>query len=51
MATAEEPCGRMTQKQIVLLAAAISSDAMDAIAEGYMNISSETCEEHQAWRQ
>ena len=42
MATAEEPCGRMTQKQIVLLAAAISSDAMEVIAEGCMNISPET---------
>ena len=42
MATAEEPSGRVTQKQIVLLATAISSDAMEAIAEGYMNISPET---------
>ena len=42
MATAEEPSGRMTQKQIVLLAAAVSSDNMEAIAEGYMNISPET---------
>ena len=42
MATAEEPCGRMTQKQIVLLSAAISSNNMEAIAEGYMDISGET---------
>ena len=42
MATAEEPCGRVTQKQIILLAAAISSEAMEAIAEGYMAISAET---------
>ena len=42
MTTAEEPCGRVTQKQIVVLAAAISSEAMEAIAEGYMDISSET---------
>ena len=42
MATADEPSGHVTQKQIVLLAAAISAGAMESIAEGYMDISPET---------
>ena len=33
-----EPAGRVTQKQIVRLGAAISVDNMESIAEGYMDI-------------
>ena len=42
MATSGEPAGHVTRKQIVRLAAAISADNMEAIAEGYMDISPET---------
>ena len=41
MATHQDP-GRLTPRQIVRLAAAISADNMSAIAEGYMDISDET---------
>ena len=34
--------GRLTRKQIVRLAAAISADNMESIAEGYLDISDET---------
>ena len=42
MATSGEPTGHVTRKQIVRLAAAISADNMESIAEGYMDISHET---------
>ena len=45
MATAAnsgEPAGRVTQKQIVHLGAAISINDMEPIAEGYMDIEPET---------
>ena len=37
-----EPAGRVTQRQIVRLGAAISADNMESIAEGYMDIDPET---------
>ena len=42
MATSTESAGHLTQRQIVRLAAAISADAMESIAEGYMDVSPET---------
>ena len=39
--TTEQPSGQLTPRQIVRLAAAISAENMESIAEGYMNISSE----------
>ena len=38
----EGDSGRLTRKQIVRLAAAISADNMESVAEGYMEISDET---------
>ena len=40
--TTEEPSGNLTLRQVVHLAAAISADNMVAIAEGYMDIKSQT---------
>ena len=34
--------GQLTQKQIVRLAAAISADNMESIAEGYLDVTPET---------
>ena len=42
MATGGEDPGQLTRKQIVRLAASISADNMQSIAEGYMDISPET---------
>ena len=42
MANAQEESGRLTNPQIVRLAASISADNMESIAEGYMDISPET---------
>ena len=42
MATSGEPAGHVTWKQIVRLAAAISADNMESIAEGYMDIDEAT---------
>ena len=42
MATSGEPAGHVTRKQIVRLAAAISADNMESIAEGYMDMDNET---------
>ena len=41
MATGRDP-DQLTRKQIVRLAASISADSMESIAEGYMDISPET---------
>ena len=41
MAARRDP-DQLTRRQIVRLASAISADAMESIAEGYMNLSSET---------
>ena len=42
MASAVDDSGLLTKRQIVRLAASISSDNMESIAEGYMDISPET---------
>ena len=42
MASSLEDNGRLTNRQIARLAASISSDNMESIAEGYMDIDTET---------
>ena len=49
MATAMEGGGRLTNRQIARLGAAISADNMESIAEGYMNIEPETVKN--IWRE
>ena len=49
MATSGEPPGHVTRKQIVRLAAAISADTMESIAEGYMDICNEAVKN--IWRE
>ena len=48
MAASRDP-DQLTRRQIVRLASAISADAMESIAEGYMNLSSETLKN--LWRE